>query len=122
MEFKELQEFIEQQHQLFRSLKGGTLTTEREDILGRAVKLSEEFGELSDEVLASMGLQRKGKLENRDPEGLSAEFADVIIVTFLLARSMNVDIPSALARKIEKIRTKHNQELKTQHEKGNDIL
>jgi NTP pyrophosphatase (non-canonical NTP hydrolase) len=120
MTFEELQEFIEQQHQFFRSLKDKSLS-EREDILGRTVKLSEELGELSDEVLASLGLQRKGKLESRNPDNLAAEFADVIIVTFLLARSMDVDIPAALMNKIEKIRTKHNKELGTQ-EKAGDIF
>ncbi len=85
--------------------------TERERILSRTVKISEEFGELCDEVLASMGDQRKGKMEGRDLDALSDEFADVIITTFLLAKSMNIDIPNALERKIKKIKAKHNKQL-----------
>jgi NTP pyrophosphatase (non-canonical NTP hydrolase) len=72
-------------------------------ILARTVKLSEEMGELSDNILSSIGLQRKDKLANFDKTSLSKEFADVIITTFLLAKSANVDIIPALKSKIPEL-------------------
>ena len=110
MTMEELQKFIDEQDALFRLMKDKT-QTDRERILSRTVKISEEFGELCDEVLASLGDQRKGKMENKDIESLSDEFADVIITTFLLAKSLNVNIPNALVKKTEKIKMKHNKQL-----------
>ncbi len=114
MDFAEFQKFIDEQDVFFRSF--GKSVSERERILARTVKLSEEMGELCDEVLASLGMQRKGKLEQREPDSLRDEFADVIIVAFLLAKSMGVDVMAALEKKIKKIREKHNVELK--HDTG----
>jgi len=110
MNMEELQNFIDIQDALLYSAKDKT-QTDRERILSRTVKISEEFGELCDEVLASLGDQRKDKMENRNLESLSDEFADVVITTFLLAKLMKVNIPKALERKIEKIKTKHNKQL-----------
>jgi NTP pyrophosphatase (non-canonical NTP hydrolase) len=107
---EEFQKFIDDQDKLFRTVKD-TTQTDRERILSRTVKISEEFGELSDEVLAYLGDQRKGKMEGRSLESLSDEFADVVITTFLLAKLMNVNIPDALGKKIEKIKAKHNKQL-----------
>lgn len=107
MTFEEFQEFINTQDALFRSLnKNGNGTQE---IFARTIKLGEEYGELCDEILASVGDQRKDKLNG--PHELEGEFADVVIVTFLLAKAMNVDMPKALKEKIEKIKTKHNKQL-----------
>ncbi len=58
-----------------------------------------------------MGDQRTGKMEGRNTENLADEFADVVITTFLLAKSMNIDIMTALEHKIPKIRAKHNKQL-----------
>ncbi|MHB8860363.1 MAG: MazG nucleotide pyrophosphohydrolase domain-containing protein [Minisyncoccota bacterium] len=110
MTFDEFQEFITQQSAFLRSTVAKD-DTEKEFVLGRVVKISEEFGELCDEVLAATGNQRKSKLEGRNLEDLSDEFADVVITTFLLAKAMDVDILIALGKKIEKIKTKHNKEL-----------
>lgn len=72
-------------------------------ILARSVKLSEEMGELSDNILALIGLQRKEKLDGFSPKALSKEFADIIITTFLLAKSSGVDILQALEDKIPEL-------------------
>jgi NTP pyrophosphatase (non-canonical NTP hydrolase) len=77
--------------------------TEREEILARMTKLTEEVGELADEVLASSGYQRQEKLDAKESDALAKEFADVIITTLLLAKTMKVDVPAALRMKIEKI-------------------
>ena len=108
MSFEELQEFIDSEDALFRSLKDAN-QNERERIFARTIKLGEEYGELCDEVLASVGDQRKDKLNAA--HDLEGEFADVVIVAFLLAKAMNVDMGSALSKKIEKIKEKHNKQL-----------
>ena len=105
MKLKELLEFIELENQ--RILKHYGSPTKSEEILARTVKLGEEFGELCDEILASNGDQRKEKLENHDKHNLPKEFADVIITTLLLAKSMNIDIKEALAKKIERINKRY---------------
>lgn len=110
MTLDDFQAFIDEQDAFFRSLKN-TGQTEKERILSRTVKISEEFGELCDEVLASLGQQRTGKMERRGKESLGNEFADVVITTFLLAKAMQVDIMEALGRKIPKIKEKHNKQL-----------
>jgi NTP pyrophosphatase (non-canonical NTP hydrolase) len=76
---------------------------EEEVILARTVKLGEEFGELCEEVLAYNLLQRKQKLDNCDKENLPEEFADVIITTLLLAKTMNADVEKALEEKMQKL-------------------
>ncbi|MBU0661437.1 hypothetical protein KKG22_04660 [Patescibacteria group bacterium] len=65
-------------------------------------KITEELGELSQEVLRSHGYQRKEKLA-KESGALADEFADVLITTCLLAKNMDIDIVSALERKMDKI-------------------
>lgn len=100
MEFKELLEFIEKENKRIKnlySIDGEKMT------LAQTVKLSEEVGELSSEVLAHNSLQRSKKLENHDKGNIQGEFADVIFTTLILAKTMDVDIEKALKDKIEKI-------------------
>jgi NTP pyrophosphatase (non-canonical NTP hydrolase) len=42
-------------------------------------------------------------LDNHNKESLPEEFADVIITTLLLAKSMNVSIETALEKKMQKL-------------------
>lgn len=89
-------------------LRGNYASLDREKhILARTVKLTEELGELCNEILAKNLLQRKQKLENHDSEKLSEEFADVIITAFLVAKSLDVDVNKALENKIEKINNRY---------------
>lgn len=101
MDFKSLQQFIDLENDRLIRKSGSKNQTER--ILARTVKPTEELGELCNEVLAFNGDQRQEKLDALEKDNLPNEFADVIITTFLLAKSMNVDIPKALVHKIEKI-------------------
>lgn len=110
MIIEDFQKFIDKQHILFRSLKKRSKRGQ-EEIFARTIKLGEEYGELCDQVLASVGDQRENKLKKNNSNDLSDEFADVIITTFLLAKSMGVDIPSALDHKVQKIRKKYNKQL-----------
>lgn len=107
MTFEELEGFIESQDALFRSLKD---QNERDRIFARTIKLGEEYGELCNEVLASVGDQRKDKL-NGEARDLEGEFADVVIVAFMLAKAMRIDMGTALAKKIKTIKEKHNKQL-----------
>ncbi len=110
MNLEDFQKFIVEQDALLRRARGAN-QTDREWMFARTIKLGEEFGELCDEVLASVGDQRKDKLIEHDPENLRNEFADVLITLFLLAKSMDIDVMSTLDHKIEKIKAKHNKQL-----------
>jgi NTP pyrophosphatase (non-canonical NTP hydrolase) len=110
MTLEDFQKFIDEQDELLRVMKGADYS-ERERVFARTIKLGEEYGELCDAVLASVGDQRKGKLADGKVGDLEGEFVDVLIVTFLLAKVMNVDIMQALDHKVQKIREKHNKQL-----------
>ena len=69
--------------------------------LSGAVKLSEEMGELCNEILSFNNLNRKEKVKNFNKQNLADEFADVLITTLVLAHAMDVDIEKALKNKIE---------------------
>mgnify|MGYP001564864256 CR=1 FL=1 len=106
MNLKELLQFIDTEDERLKKYYGSYPDQEKR-ILARTVKLSEELGELCDEVLSFNAMQRKTKLENHDSENLFEEFADVLITTLLLAKSMNVDIEEALKKKIAKINKRY---------------
>jgi NTP pyrophosphatase (non-canonical NTP hydrolase) len=98
--FPELQAFIDKEDARLNNHYG--IDAERMK-LARMVKLTEEVGELAEQVLAHKALQRSDKLEKREATDLPDEFADVILTTMLLAKTMDVDMHDALAKKIEKI-------------------
>lgn len=77
-------------------------------VLAIAVKISEELGELSEQVLAHHSMQRKDKLQTIDKSKLSEEFADVLITSLILAKTMNIDVKEALKKKIEKINQRYH--------------
>ncbi len=108
MIFEDFQKFIEEQHQFFRKLKK---QTKNDRIFARTIKLGEEYGELCDAVLASVGDQRKGKLVKGKPGDLEEEFADVLIVLFMLAKAMDVDVMKATNGKVAKIRKRHGKQV-----------
>ena len=101
MQIKELQKFIKKEDKRLR--KKFPKEDEEKRILARMVKVTEEVGELADEVLGYNSMQRKEKLDKHKKDNLSDEFADVVITTFLLAEIMKVDIEKALEHKIKKI-------------------
>ena len=105
MELKDLLKFIEIEDGRLKKYYGGYSDQEKR-ILARTVKLTEELGELCNEILAHISFQRKQKLDNHK-ENLPEEFADVIITTLLLAKAMNIDIEKALKKKIEKVNKRY---------------
>jgi len=106
MEFKELIEFIDQEDKRLNKYYHDH-TDKDKHILARTVKLNEEVGELCNEVLSHTHFQRKQKLDACNKENLPDEFADVILTTLLLARSMDVDVEEALTEKIKKIKARN---------------
>ncbi|MFA5927353.1 MAG: MazG-like family protein [Patescibacteria group bacterium] len=108
MELNNLLQFIALEDKRLRERYGNSGDNEKL-VLARTVKMSEEMGELCNEVLIHCALQRKEKLDAADLDNLSAEFADVLITTLLLANSMSVDIKSALEHKIAKINARYIQ-------------
>jgi len=109
MDLKKLLQFIEIEDGRLKKYYGDYADQEKR-ILTRTVKLTEELGELCEEVLAHSSLQRKQKLENHDKENLSEEFADVIITALLLAKAMNIDIEKALEKKADKVNKRYEDE------------
>ena len=87
------------------------LYTQREkEILTKTIKLNEEVGELCNDILSVLKLQRKSKLEKFDKRNFYEEFADVIITTVQLANSAGVDINRAISDKIKKIETRYHMD------------
>jgi NTP pyrophosphatase (non-canonical NTP hydrolase) len=76
---------------------------EEKRVFARMIKLTEEVGELADEVLARGDFQRQEKLAAYEEGSVEAEFADVLITALLLAKTLNLDVEKALSDKIEKI-------------------
>lgn len=105
MTFDDLNDFIVERDAIYRSWKEGGVS-DGERVLARMAKLTEEVGELSEEVLGSLGYQRQEKLDRRLPEGIKNELADVVITTMLLAKSLDVDMAEALEWTMNKIRTR----------------
>ena len=108
MELKELLSFIETEDQRLATHYGPMDQEKR--TLARTVKLSKEMGELCEQILAHNNLQRKSKLDSIEKEKLPEEFADVIITTLLVAKSMNIDIVSALKEKTDKINKRYDHQ------------
>ena len=107
-EMKDLLKFVEIEDKRLKEYYYNNVDTDKL-ILARTVKLTEELGELCEEVLLHNSFQRKEKLDLHKKENLPEEFADVIITTLLLAKAMEVDIEKALEKKIEKINKRYEK-------------
>lgn len=109
MNLKNLQEKIREQN--VRSRPHFKLYSQQEkEILTKTVKLNEEVGELCNDILAILRLQRKAKLDKFDKRNMYEEFADVIITTIQLASVANVDIERAVHDKLIKIEERVTKE------------
>ena len=105
MQLSEVKSFAKKEHQ--RLGKYYQFSDEKQMNLPITVKIMEELGELSNEVLAHSGLQRKEKLQQMGKENLAEEFADVILTTCILAENMGVNIEQGLKKKMEKINKRY---------------
>lgn len=82
-------------------------TPKEREILTKTVKLNEEVGELCNDILAVLKLQRKSKLEKFEKKNFYEEFADVLITVVSLANVAGVDIERAIGDKIKKIEKRY---------------
>lgn len=69
-------------------------------VFARIMKLVEELGELSDEILTSMNLARDSKIAKFSRENMEDEFADVLASLVLLAIELDIDVEKVIRRKI----------------------
>jgi len=105
MELKELHDFVKSEDYRLRDLYPDQ--TLKEGILSRMCKLTEEVGELSEQVLKSLAMQRKEKMINVRKEDLEDELVDVLITAFLLSEILEVNIETAIKNKVEKIKKRN---------------
>lgn len=77
------------------------------EILTKTVKLNEEVGELCNDILSILKLQRRAKLQNFDKRNMYEEFADVIITAMQLAIAAGVDVERAVGDKLKKIEDRY---------------
>jgi NTP pyrophosphatase (non-canonical NTP hydrolase) len=77
------------------------LKSANQRVFARTMKIVEELGELADEILTSMNLQRQSKMAKFTQENMEDEFADVMASLILLAIELNIDIEQVMRKKIE---------------------
>ena len=118
MQLKTLQEKIKQLNEKTRPHYKLYTPVERE-ILTKTVKLNEEVGELCNDILSILKLQRKAKLEKFDRRNIYQEFADVVITTIQLAAVAGVDIERAVHDKLIKIEQRYMKENKPKKQNEN---
>lgn len=82
-------------------------------VFARTMKMVEELGELSDEILTSMNLQRNSKIASFSRENVEDEFADVLASLILLGCELNIDIEKVIKRKIEFTRNRFEMDKKS---------
>ncbi len=70
-------------------------------IFARTMKIMEELGELSDEILTSMNLQRNTKIAKFSRENVEDEFADVLGSLILLGIELDIDVEKVMEKKIK---------------------
>jgi NTP pyrophosphatase (non-canonical NTP hydrolase) len=77
------------------------LKNKEQKVFARTMKIMEELGELSDEILTSMNLQRDTKIAKFSKNNVEDEFADVLASLILLGIEIDIDVEKVMKRKIE---------------------
>ncbi len=80
--------------------KNWPLNSKMKRAFARTMKIVEELGELADELLTSMSLQRRSKIAKFSRENLEDEYADVLGSLILLGIELDIDIEKVIKRKI----------------------
>jgi NTP pyrophosphatase (non-canonical NTP hydrolase) len=91
-EYKKISEFLN---------KKWPLKNQEQRTFARTMKIMEELGELSDEILTSMNLQRNTKVAKFSQKNVEDEFADVLGSLILLGIELDIDVEEVMKRKIE---------------------
>ena len=102
MTIQKLEQIIKEFHQLLDA-KFGANASKTESVLSCMVKLTEEVGELSEQVMLRRWRQRDHK-GSYDPDDAGKEIADVIISAMMIAYELDINVSSALTNKISSIR------------------
>ena len=76
------------------------LKSKDQRVFARTMKIVEELGELADEILTGMNLQRNSKIAKFSEENIHDEFADVLASLILLANEIDIDVEKVIKKKI----------------------
>lgn len=90
-EYKKISKFLNERWPLKNS---------EQRTFARTMKIMEELGELSDEILTSMNLQRNTKIAQFSHQNIEDEFADVLGSLILLGIELDIDVAEVMKRKI----------------------
>lgn len=104
MKIHDLKEFAVVEEQ--RLLRRANITEKKDLTYPQMIKLTEEVGELAEAILKENSLQRKDK-QNDKTISVPDELADVVLVSFLLAENLGINMETALQKKIEKIKARN---------------
>lgn len=100
-----VQQLIDQYKEISDTLNATwPLENKQQRVFARTMKLTEEMGELADEILTSMKLQRSSKVDNFSQENLEDEFADVLACVILMGIELDIDVVRVMERKIASTR------------------
>ena len=77
------------------------LPDHQQRIFARTMKIMEELGELSDELLTSMNLSRNSKIAKFSQENVEDEYADVLACVIILGRELGIDVEKVMKKKIK---------------------
>jgi len=102
MTLAQFKKFFKREHQRMVEYWGNK-ENQKQRTLFRTIKLSEEVGEVCEEILGFTAQQRKKKIRKFNKEKLAEEIADVIVVAILLAENLDINIWKAIEKKIKKV-------------------
>ncbi|MFA7243999.1 MAG: MazG nucleotide pyrophosphohydrolase domain-containing protein [Patescibacteria group bacterium] len=108
MNTEEIQKLIREEHEKTLSEIGAIYDQDRRT-LNRTVKLMEEVGELSNEIMSSMNMQRSEKMSDYKKDNISSEIADVIITALLIAENIDIDAFESVKKKMGKIKARRKK-------------
>ena len=102
MDFNELDSFLSKNLQNLQNKYHFKNKTDV-SLLTKSLKISEEVGEFSENILKYLSYQRSEKLHTDVLSDIEEEFADVVITACLVLKELELDPAEALAKKIAKI-------------------
>lgn len=106
MTFERLEDFIVAENARLKQAYAGSYSPDSW-LLRQGVKLSEEVGELSDQILGHLNLQRAAKAHKYNPDELAGEMADVVIMALLVGAEAGLDLGAVLEAKIAFIEARY---------------
>jgi NTP pyrophosphatase (non-canonical NTP hydrolase) len=105
MNISKLNDFIETENDRIKDASG---QDGKELLRFYALKLGEEYGEFLKEFNRLNVWKRKDKIidEVATEKAMAEELADVILVSLIIGRQLNIDVEEELSRKIDKLKTR----------------